>query len=202
MSLTSTTLASAKATNDIVINLTSATGAIPKMLALVDAEWMRITSNLLTPVLGVVPGYSGSPAGPHGVLAPVVYGSTGDFTSSGIIPGSIVASQSFGVSGAITGPSGSGVPVNNTIIYLTKASAGAYTLASPAADQQNTLTFIGTAASAQHTLTYTAGFSGNTTSSDVVTWPTTAQAVFVIRAYNGVWAAVSAMATGGVTGPA
>ena len=51
MALTSTTLASAKGTNDIVINLTSATGAAKKMLALVDGEFMRITDVSLSPVL-------------------------------------------------------------------------------------------------------------------------------------------------------
>lgn len=199
MALTSTTLAAAKATNDVVINLTSATGALPKWLALVDAEWMRITSNLLTPVLGVVPGYAGTPAGPHGVLAPVVYGQPSDFISNGINPGQMLSSLSFGVSGAITGPGGSGtVPVSNTIIYLTKATAGAYTLAAPAADQQNTVTFISTTAAA-HTITYTAGFYGNTTSSDVATFPATINAVFTIKAQNGTWAPVSNVSSAGVT---
>lgn len=197
MALTATTLASAKATNDTVINLTSATGAANKMLALVDAEWMRITSVLLTPALGVVPGYNGSPAGPHGKLAPVVYGLTSEFQSVGLIPGSIVMSQSFGVDGAITGPSGSGVPVANTVVYLTKATAGAYTLAAPAKDQQNTITFVSTTAAA-HTITYTAGFYGNTTSSDVATFPATINGTFTIKAQNGTWAPV-ATADDGVT---
>ena len=49
MALTATTLAGAKATNDTKITLTSATGIANKMLALVDREWMRITSVLLSP---------------------------------------------------------------------------------------------------------------------------------------------------------
>lgn len=197
MALTATTLASAKATNDTVIKLTSATGALPKYLALVDLEWMRITSNLLTPTLGVVPGYNGSPAGPHGVLAPVIYGPTTDFQAVGLNPGSSLWSQSFGVDGAITGPSGSGVPTQNTVIYLTKATAGAYTLAAPTADQKNTLIFVSTTAAA-HEITYTAGFYGNTTSSDVATFPATINGVFTIQAQNGTWAPV-ATADDGVT---
>lgn len=190
MALAATTLASAKATNDVSIKLTSATGAQPKYLALVDAEWMRVTSNLQTPVLGVVPGYNGTPAGPHGVLAPVIYGPSQDFVSAGIVPGTIPNSLSFGADGAITGPSGSGVPISNTIIWLTKATAGAYTLAAPLIDQQNTLTFVSTTAAA-HTITYTAGFYGNTTTSDVATFPATINAMFTIRAQNGTWAPVS-----------
>ncbi len=191
MALTATTLSGAKATNDVVIALTSATGVANKMLALVDAEWMRITSVNLTPTVGVVPGYAGTPAGPHGILAPVVYGITSDFVGSGIVPGSIVASLSFGADGAITGPSGSGVPTSNTLVYLTKATAGAYTLAGPAKDQINTVTFISTTAAA-HTVTYTAGFSGNTTSSDVATWAATINGTLTIKAQGGTWAIVSA----------
>lgn len=191
MALTATTLSGAKATNDTVIALTSATGILPKNLALVDAEWMRVTSNTLTPTIGVVPGYNGSPAGPHGVLAPVIYGPTQDFVASGIIPGNVVASQSFGADGAITGPSGSGVPTANTVIYLTKATAGAYTLAGPAKDQQNTVVFVSTTAAA-HIITYTAGFFGNTTSSDTATFPATINGVFTMKAQAGTWAPVTA----------
>jgi hypothetical protein len=191
MALTATTLAGAKATNDVFISLTSATGILPKNLALVDTEWMRVTSNLLTPTIGVVPGYSGSPAGPHGILAPVIYGPTQDFVAVGIFPGSIMPSQSFGVDGAITGPSGTGVPTANTVIYLTKATAGAYTLAGPAKDQQNTVIFVSTTAAA-HVITYTAGFFGNTTSSDTATFPATINGVFTMKAQNGTWAPVTA----------
>lgn len=190
MALAATTLASAKATNDVRIKLTSATGVASKQLALVDAEWMRITDVSSSPTVGVVPGYNGTPAGPHGVLAPVIYGPSQDFVSAGIVPGSIPNSQSFGADGAITGPSGSGVPISNTIIWLTKATAGAYTLAGPAIDQQNTLTFISTTAAA-HTITYTAGFYGNTTTSDVATFPATINGMFTIRAQNGTWAPVA-----------
>ena len=191
MALTATTLAGAKATNDTRIVLTSATGIQNKNLALVDGEWMRVTSVELAPTVGVVPGYNGSTAGPHGILAPVIYGPTADFVNAGIVPGGIVTSQSFGADGAITGPGGAGtVPVSDTLIYLTKATAGAYTLAGPARDQQNTITFVSTTAAA-HTITYTAGFYGNTTSSDVATFPATVNGVFTIKARNGTWAPVA-----------
>lgn len=185
MALTATTLAAAKATNDTVIRLTSATGILPKMLALVDGEWMRVTSNLLTPAIGVVPGYNGSTAGPHGVLAPVIYGKPEEFS-----PTNGPNTMTFGASGAITGPFGTGVPTVDTIIWITKATAAALTLADPAIDQQNTLTFISTTAAA-HTITYTAGFYGNTTTSDVATFPATINGMLTIRAQNGTWAPVA-----------
>jgi hypothetical protein len=194
MSLTATTLSAAKATNDVTITLTSGTGIANKMLALVDGEFMRITSVGLAPTVGVVPGYKGTTAGPHGVLAPVIYGVPGDFTqsSSGDTKGVGPATASYGVDGAIT------VPVVDQVIYLTKATAGAYTLVAPAADQQNTVIFVSTTAAA-HTITYTAGFYGNTTASDVATFPATINGTFTIKAQNGTWAPQANMSSAGVT---
>lgn len=188
MALTATTLAGAKATNDTVINLTSATGAANKMLALVDAEWMRITSIVNTPVLGVVPGYNQSTAGPHGILAPVIYGNAIDFVNVGVVPKNVVTSMSFGVDGAITGPGGAGtVPVSDVaVIYLTKATAGAYTLAAAAKDQQNTLVFISTTAAA-HTIT----MAGNAAATDVATFGGAVGNSVTFKASNTIWAAVA-----------
>ena len=184
MALTATTLAGAKATNDTRIVLTSSTGVANKMLALVDAEWMKVTSVDLAPTVGVVPGYNGSTAGPHGILAPVIYGNSVDFVSAGVVPGSVITSQSFGVSGAVTGPAGAGtVPVSNTLIYLTKATAGAYTLAAPGIDQLNSLTFISTTAAA-HTVT----MAGNAAATDVATFGGAIGNSFTVKASNGVWA--------------
>ena len=201
MALTATTLSSAKGTNDTVIVVTSGTGATNKGLALVDSEVMRITSTALSPTIGVVPGYNGTPAGPHGVLAPVIFGLTSEFFSApaGSLSPNIVNSLSFGADGAITGSGGAGtVPTSNTVIYLTKATAGAYTLAAPAKDQQNQVLFVSTTAAA-HTITYTAGFYGNTTSSDVCTFPATINGCFTIKAQNGTWAPQANMSSAGIT---
>ncbi len=83
------------------------------------------------------------------------------------------------------------MPTSNTVVYLTKATAGAYTLAGPAKDQQNTVIFVSTTAAA-HVITYTAGFFGNTTSSDTATFPATINGVFTMKAQNGTWAPVTA----------
>ncbi len=184
MAVTATTLASAKATNDTVIKLTSATGIANKMLALVDGEFMRVTSVNLTPTIGVVPGYAGTTAGPHGVLAPVIYGIPMDFGTTGG-----PQTTSYGADGAIA------VPVVDTVIYLTKASAGAYTIVGPAAWQQNTVIFVSTTAAA-HTITYTAGFYGDTTGSDVATFPATINGTLTVKAQNGTWAPIATASDG------
>jgi hypothetical protein len=187
MALTATTLSSAKGTNDTVIALTSGTGILKKMLAFVDNEWMRVTDVTASPTVQVVPGYNGSTAGPHGVLAPVIYGNTNDFVSAGVTPLSILTSASFGVDGAITGPAGAGtVPISNAVIYLTKATAGAYTLAAAAKDQVNTLTFISTTAAA-HTIT----MAGNPAAVDVATFGGAVGNSVTLKASNTIWAAIA-----------
>jgi len=192
MALTSTTLAGAKATNDKTITLTSATGIANKMLVKVDQEVMRVTDVSLSPAIGVVPGYNGTAATSHGILAPVQYGYPSDFVGYfATNPQTEVVSQSFGVDGAITAPNGSGVPVVDTIVYLTKATAGAYTIALPSQGQSNTITFISTTAAA-HTVTMT----GNPGGSDVGTFTAVIGASLTIKAQPGAW---GILATGLVT---
>lgn len=166
-------------------------------MLLVDGEKMLVANATLSPTLTVTRGDAGTSASLHNTLAPVVYGLTSDFTqqvtTDGVAGASVI---SYGVSGAIT------VPINNTTIYLTKATAAAMTLAGPASDQTNTVTVVSLTAAA-HTITYTAGFYQNTTSSDVVTFPSTSGACFLFQAKNGVWnCTVGGGTTGGVTGPA
>ncbi len=164
---------------------------------LVDGERMTVANATLTPTLTVTRGDYGTSASLHNTLAPVVYGLTSDFTqqvtTDGVAGASVI---SYGVSGAIT------VPVNNCTIYLTKATAAAMTLVGPASDQTNVVTVVSLTAAA-HTITYTAGFYQNTTSSDVVTFPSTSGACWIFQAKNGVWnATLGGGTTGGVTGPA
>jgi hypothetical protein len=192
MATTATTLAGAKALNDKTIRLTSSTGIANKMLVKVDQEWMRVTDVSLAPTVQVVPGYNGSTATPHGILAPVEYGYPTDFVAVyATNPQLEVVSQSFGADGAITGPNGSGVPVVDTIVYLNKATAGAYTIALPSQGQSNTITFISTTAAA-HTVTMTSNPGG----SDVATFTAVIGASFTIKAQPGAWGII---ATGLVT---
>ena len=192
MAVTATTLAAAKATNDRVVKLTSATGIQNKMLLRVDGEWMRVTDVSLTPTIGVVPGYNGSPATPHGILAPVVYGVPGDFVNwFSTNPQEEIVTQSIGADGAVTGPQGTGVPTADTIVYINKATAIAATIALPANDQTNTITFISTTAAA-HVVTMT----GNPGGSDVATFTAVIGATFTIKAQPGAW---GILATGLVT---
>jgi hypothetical protein len=193
MALTNTTLASPKALNDKTIKLTTATGIAAKMLVKVDAEIMRVTDISNSPTVGVVPGYAGTAAMPHGVLAPASFGLTSDYVSAySQNPQQQILSTSFGADGPITGPAGTGtVPVSDSIIYLTKATAGAYTLALPGSGQDNILTFISTTAAA-HVLTLT----GNPAAADVATFAAAIGSTVTLKAQPGAW---GVLASGGVT---
>ncbi len=185
MALAVTSLAGAITASSRTIKLTAYTSPVvsligPQVLALVNGEFMQVTSALNAPTLEVARGMQGTGAAAAGILAPVVYGLTSDFVS---VTGPAFAS--YGADGAIAVPT---APL--TVIWLTKATAGAYTLVGPAKDQQNTVILISTTAAA-HTVTYTAGFYGNTTTSDVATWPATINATLTLRAQSGTWAPVA-----------
>ena len=182
MALVATTLARAHTVTTgeaaKALSLTAATGATTKMIGYVDGECFRITDVRNSPTLGIVPGYTDSTGGPHAVGAPVVFGLPSDFVGIGG-PDSL----SF-FTGAITGPGGVGtIPVVDTLIFLTAAGAGAYTLALPAADQFNTLTILNATAQA-HVLTLT----GNPASSDVATFVAALGGRLDLKANYGVWA--------------
>ena len=189
MALAATTLAGAKALNDKVIRVTTGTGFQNKMLALVDGEFMRVTSVDLQPTIGVVPGYNGTPASPHGVLAPVIYGVASDWPAV-----STLSSSSIGVSDTAYTP-----PVVDQTVFLTKATALAVTLVNPGIGQQNTVTFV-QASAAAHVITYTQGFYGDTTGSDTATFPTGGGGVFTMRANNGAWVPVATASLGVIIG--
>lgn len=188
MALTSTTLAGAITASALRATLTSGTGLnlispLEKKLLMLDGELLGISSIVDSPTVSLVRGIRGTLASAHAALTPAIFGSPIDFAD---VPSSPWVSYS--ASGAIA------VPTADQVIYLTKATAAAMTLANPAKDCIATVVIyaIGNAA---HTVTYTAGFYGNTTSSDVATFTGTGSSM-TIRAANGLWGAI---ATAGVT---
>ncbi len=189
MALAATTLAGAKALNDKTIVVTTGTAFQNKMLALVDGEFMRVTSVDLQPTIGVVPGYAGTSAGAHAVLAPVIFGHPIDWPAVGV-----PSSASIGVNATYQPPAG------DQIVYLTKATALAVTLSNPASiGQQNTIMFV-QASAAAHVITYTQGFYGNTTSSDTATFPAGGGGVLTLKANNGAWVPVATASLGVIIG--
>jgi len=209
MALTTTTLSGSIKLNDRQLTLAAFTnpsqGAISSPTFLVvDGECMLVTDTTNSPTLGVsrghaspVPGQPTVTCSAHNTTAPVVYGLASDFTQSIATDGTAgVASFSISTNGTYT------LPVVDCVIYINKAGVCAITINGPNKDQVNKVKFVSLTANA-HTITYTAGWYGNTTSSDVVTFPSTIGAVWQQTAKNGVWNAdVGGGTTGNVTGPA
>lgn len=179
MSLTATSLNGAVAQNAQTIKLTSSTGVAVGMLALVDGEKMLISDVSLAPTVSVVRGYDGTAAVAHVTLAPAVFGLTTDFLTPTGVPFNSIAAD-----GAIT------IPSVDQVLYIVKATAAALTLADPPKDSQVTLTIYSQTAAA-HTVTYTAGFYADTTSSDVATFAAKNGASMTIQAKKGTWGVIA-----------
>lgn len=198
MALALTSLNGAITKNARQIRLTAFTnpqvGPIgPDVMLLVDGEWMRMASALLSPVLDVTRGDSNGVAGAtataHGTLAPVIYGLSSDFTSGTNV--SVAPTYTYGADATITNP------IVDATIYITKATAAALTLTDPNVDNQSTVRIVSLTAAA-HLITYATGFYDNTTTSDVATYPATAGATLTLVAQGGKWRPV-ATADDGVT---
>ena len=195
MALTKTSLASAVADNALLLNATSGTGAVVGGYVLIDGEFAVITS-VATNLIGVRSrGSLGSRAAAHNALAPMTFGLASDFPdppAGQTMPRpltefpdtrSVSVDQSFD-------PGTAGL-TRNTTVFITKATAWLQTITGPPQSSDGLLVqFVSTTAAA-HVITYTAGFSGNTTSSDIATFVATFGATITIMAQNGKWLAVS-----------
>lgn len=213
MGLTNTTLSAAVNASDVYLAITSTASGFPavgvlgsKQLLRVDGEDMLID---VVPVAGRVKvlmrGYNGTVARSHDILAPVTTSS--DPSDFGNIPSGAVNPRppyvddllnigedlTFTAAGTarVDGTS-LPLPIKNTTYMVNKASAAAITLISGVAAQAGVeLTFISQTAQA-HTVTYTPGFLGDTTSSDVATSSSKVGATFKIKCgMTGLWAPVN-----------
>jgi hypothetical protein len=192
MAMAATTLAAAVTLSDEIIAVTSATGATVGAPVRIDNEWAVVVKVTGTQIKIRSRGDMGTAAAPHNILAPVAFsdGTAGDLPdlppskTSAEYPGAMYDDVvSYGVTGAITPPR------KNTLVVLTKATAAAMTLAGPSkADNGIVMTILSQTAAA-HTVTYTAGIYGDTTSSDVLTFAAKAGASCTLVAYNGAWGA-------------
>jgi hypothetical protein len=193
MALTTTSLASALDTASNSIKVTSATGATVGGWVRVDHEFSVITAINGTDLTVRSRGTYGGKMVAHNILAPVTFGVAADLPD--LQPGSTSIAalqtediQSYGVSGAVDVALFK-MPI--TTVLFTKATAAAMTLAAPSKAQDGIkVTFLSTTAAA-HTLTYTAGIYGDTTSSDVLTFAAKAGASCTLIARGGTWGAVA-----------
>jgi hypothetical protein len=186
MAITNTTISAAVAATDLIIPVTSATGFAAGNWLRIDSEFMQVVSVSGTSIAVRSRGDYGSPAQAHSILAGAATGLTSDLpslapTETAQIPPHDPTLISVGADATIDSP------VDNSTYIITKATAAAITLNAPSKAQDGLiLTFLSATAQA-HTVTYTAGFYGDTTSSDVATFAAKVGASMTIIARGGTW---------------
>lgn len=210
-----TTLSAAISDSALTFTVASTASGFPgvgvygsRQLMLIDAEWMLID---FVPVSGTVKvlqrGYNGTRATAHDTLAEVSTSSNpadfGTNLSTGFVNDPmpwqdqiLTIGEDLTFTAAGTAPvSGTSIPIptRNTTYHINKGSAAAITLiSSTVATKGVKLTFISQSAQA-HAITYTPGFLGDTTSSDVATSASKVGATFVIQCGpTGLWAPLNA----------
>lgn len=194
MALTRTTLSAAVLATDAVFPLTSSTSLVVGMMGRVDNEFVKVVS--LAPNV-VRRGMFGSNAVAHQILSQFTFGLASDFPDAPagqflyVEPNSPWGSATIGADGTIGAGGVIEIPNKDTIIEINKATACAITLTAPTLAQNGVKLLIRSLTAAAHTVTYTAGFYGDTTSSDVATFAAKVGASFTIEASNGLWGVVS-----------
>jgi len=201
MALTNTTLAADCTANDTILKLTATTG-YPAVGTIsgnnnvriqIDGEYMYHVRTIASGTIEVRSrGADGTLAVAHDILAPVSMGSPSDFVN---YPNGAGAPRpeyfdevvSYGEDGAIA------VPNRNQTIILTKASAGAYTLAAPTLAQNGLRLTILTDTAAAHVITATAlvGDGASGSPEDLITFAAFKGASCILVASNGLWNVVA-----------
>lgn len=181
MAINYDTLAGAIGASDTQLTLTTGTGVAVGKLIRVDNEYVLIQDITFAPTVKVFRGQNGTDGVAHEILAPAVIGLHSDFPVQPFpAPEPVV---SLNIDGAVP------IPSVNTTFVIGKATAAALTLASASATYPVGLRLRFIASTAQaHTLTYTPGFNGDTTATDVVTFGSKVGAGFECTlGPNGLW---------------
>ena len=203
MALVHTTNSAAIAASDTSIVVALATGFSAGYLVRVGDEMMRITSAYSSgTTIPVVRGQEGTAVVAHAVTSGVVCGISSDWAQ---LAGAQTAVQyplagktrrisTYGATGAITLPT----PGTDEVVILNGTSALAMTVAVPTKDMDGTMLWIASDGVAAHTVTFTGGLSGASTSYDVLTVNATAPVLMgPFMAVNSLWQCGIAVAMAG-----
>ena len=186
MAETTTTISAAVGATDLIIPVTSATGFTAGNYLRLDNEFMVVTAVSGTNISVRARGDKGTGAVAHNILGIANTGLDSDLATQPLGQAAQIDPQ-FPTIVTYSAAAAIAIPNQNTLVVLNGASARAMTLAGPAKDQDGlTLTVLNGSAMA-HTVTYTAGFYGDTTSSDVITFAAKVGASFICVARGGTW---------------
>lgn len=198
MALTATTLAADCSASDLVLSITSTSSGFPavgvsgtRQVMQVDGEYMLIDQVQASGVVKVaMRGYNGTTAVAHDVLANVVTSATpSDFPAYAVgqsveRPLSADLVVSVGENGVIP------VPVQNTTVFLTKATAlASTTLAAPSRASDGVRLTITSQTAAAHVITATGllGDGASGSPEDTATWDAFIGATLSLVASDGIW---------------
>jgi hypothetical protein len=193
MALTNTTLSAAVAMNDVTIKVTSATGFADKQPIRVDNEMMAQAGAASGTVLTVRRGLEGTAQVAHGILADVVTGLTTDFPNppAGETVPVPPMDQGRNTIGVDTTFGTADYPAGDLTYVITKATAAAIVLGAPSKAQNGLRLTFRSATAVAHTITYTAGFYGDTISSDIATFAAKVGASATFEANAGTWGVIA-----------
>lgn len=198
MALTATTLAADCSASDLTLSLTSTSSGFPavgvvgsRQVMQVDGEYMLLDRVVASGVVKVLlRGYNGSSAVAHDVLADVQTSSDpADFPAYGVgqsvqRPLSTDLIVTVGENGAIP------VPVQNTTVFLSKASAlASTTLGAPSKASNGVRLTITSQTAAAHVITATSllGDGASGAPHTTATYVAAIGASMVLEASDGIW---------------
>jgi hypothetical protein len=194
MALVNTTLASAASAGATSISVTSATGFAVGQVIRVDNEYMVQSAAASGTVIPVRRGLEGTAQVAHGILGDVATGLSSDFPAApagAVVPLPSAGGQGRATIGADVTLATADLPVGNTTYVITKASACAITLEAPSKAANGLQLTFRSASAFAHTVTYTAGFLGGTTASDIATFAASVGASMTIEANGGTWGEIA-----------
>lgn len=195
MAITNTTLSAALSATGTRIYVASASGATVGQSVKIEDEYAIVEAISGTVIDLKHRGDRGTLANAHTSGATVsFFASESDLGTPGprqrdAFQYNAWAQDSIAADGAIT------VPTQDTMLYITKASAAALTLANPGKDSNGVWLHIISRTAAAHTVTYTDGFQEDTTTSDVATFAAKKGANLLLRAVDGKWICVNIVAS-------
>jgi hypothetical protein len=205
MALTTTSLAAAMtATQTKNISVTSTSSGFPavgvlgsRQLIQIDGEYMLLDQVVASGVINVLMrGYNGTVAVAHDTLAPLT--TSANAQDFGTVPVGAVDDRPPYTDDIVTcGQNGTiAVPIKNTTLLLTKASALATTtLGAPSKAKDGVRLTITSETAAAHVITATSliadGVSGSPHTT--LTWAAYIGASIVLESANGLWNVISAV---------
>lgn len=195
MAITNTTLSAALSATGTRISVASATGATVGQSVRIEDEYAIVQAISGTTIDIKHRGDRATIANAHTTGATVsFFASEADLALPGPrqrdgFQNNTWIQESIAADGAIS------IPTQDTILYVTKATAAALTLAAPGKDSDGVWLHIISRTAAAHTVTYTPGFQADTTTSDVATFAAKAGANLLLRAVQGTWVCVNIVAS-------